>query len=411
MPQNTQINTDFFCANLCILWQKNITLIFPLPNHYHYIIAGAGCAGSSLLMRMMREPFFEDKKILIIDQSVKTKNDRTWCFWEKQKGIFEPIVHHQWNKLNFFSDKYSTTLAIEPYQYKMIRGMDLYKYVKEESFKHANIEWRYEKINEIKTVNDTATAELETTTLTADYIFNSIPVPFSDERRSEYFLLQHFKGWFIQTKQPSFNPSTATFMDFRVSQKHGTTFVYTMPTSSTTALVEYTLFTGSILTQNEYETALRDYISSYLNITDYEITHKEFGIIPMTNRKFPLQEGRIIYMGIAGGQAKGSTGYTFQFIQKRTEEVIRLLIREKHSFNKRSFNDRKFHLYDSVLLNVLHNRKMEGADIFANIFQKNATEQVLQFLDNETTILEDLQIMRSVPTSIFLPAVLHELIR
>jgi hypothetical protein len=31
-------------------------------HHYNYIITGAGCAGSSLLARMMREPFFEGKK-------------------------------------------------------------------------------------------------------------------------------------------------------------------------------------------------------------------------------------------------------------------------------------------------------------------------------------------------------------
>ena len=367
-------------------------------------------------MRMMRESFFNDKKILIIDQSTKTKNDRTWCFWEKQKGIFEPVVHHQWNKLHFFSDKYSATLEIEPYQYKMIRGIDLYTYVKEESAKHTNIEWRYEKIKKIETVNDTAIVELETITFTADYIFNSIPVPplelvppKKEGSGGEYFLLQHFKGWLIQTKHPSFDPSTATFMDFRVSQKHGTTFVYVTPTSSNTALVEYTLFTESILPQEEYETALRDYISSRLNITGYEIIHEEFGVIPMTNRQFPLQEGRIIYMGIAGGQVKGSSGYAFQFIQKRTDEIIRLLIKGGHSFNKRSFNKRKFHLYDSVLLNVLHNRKMKGADIFANIFQKNSAERVLQFLDNESSLADDLCIMRSVPASIFLPAALKEL--
>jgi lycopene beta-cyclase len=42
----------------------------------------------------------------------------------------------------------------------------------------------------------------------------------------------------------------------------------------------------------------------------------------MTNKKFPLQEGRVINMGIAGGQVKGSSGYAFQFIQKRTEQIV-----------------------------------------------------------------------------------------
>jgi lycopene beta-cyclase len=99
---------------------------------------------------------FADKKILVIDESPKTTNDRTWCFWEKQAGIFEPIVYHRWEKLDFFSKKYSATLKIKPYQYKMIRGIDLYTFVKNESTKHSNIEWRYEKIKSIQTVNEKA---------------------------------------------------------------------------------------------------------------------------------------------------------------------------------------------------------------------------------------------------------------
>jgi lycopene beta-cyclase len=182
-----------------------------------------------------------------------------------------------------------------------------------------------------------------------------------------------------------------------------------MPTSTTTALVEYTLFTESVLPAEAYEAALKQYITSYLHIDAYTIEHKESGIIPMTNKHFPLQEDRIIYMGVAGGQVKGSSGYAFQFIQKRTEAIVQLLIKNKRPFAKRTFSDWKFHLYDSVLLNVLHNRKMKGDEIFARIFRKNPPERVLQFLDNETGLFDDLKIMRSVPVSVFLPAALKEL--
>ncbi|MES2328402.1 MAG: lycopene cyclase family protein [Bacteroidota bacterium] len=382
-----------------------------MPHHYHYIITGAGCAGSSLLMRMMREPFFADKKILIIDQSPKTTNDRTWCFWEKQPGIFESIVYHQWEKLNFFSEKYSSTLEIEPYQYKMIRGIDFYSFVKSESAKHSNIEWRYENVKRIETDQGKAIVQLETEKLTADYVFNSIlfrdlTTPPSGGRG---VLLQHFKGWVIETQQPCFDPSQATFMDFRVSQEHGTTFVYLLPTSTTTALVEYTLFTETVLPKEAYDNALKEYISSFLRIPDYKITHEEFGVLPMTNEKFPLQDGRVVNMGIAGGQMKGSSGYAFQFILKRTEQVIRSIVKTAEPFINRSFTDRKFHLYDRVLLNVLQNKKMKGDDVFARIFQKNPTERVLQFLDNESSLQDDWKIMRSVPGSVFLPAALKEL--
>ncbi len=387
----------------------------PLPNHYNYIITGAGLAGSSLLKRMMNEPFFNDKKILIIDQSPKTKNDRTWCFWEKENGIFESIVHHRWSDIDFLSNQYSATLNIAPYQYKMIQGIDLYTFVKKESEKHPNIEWRYEEIKSIKNTDQKGEVNTSTQTFIADYIFSSILfnniLALLPGGQGGYLLLQHFKGWLIQTPEPCFNPTKATFMDFRVNQKHGTTFMYVMPTSATTALVEYTLFTEELLPQDAYETALKEYISTTLGITDYTISHEEFGVIPMTNHQFPLQDGRIVYTGIAGGQAKGSSGYAFQFIQKRTKQIVDSLVKNGSVSLQKTFTDKKFHLFDSVLLNVLHHQKMNGGEIFSLIFKHNPPQRVLRFLDNETNFTEDLQIMRSVPTGIFLPAAMQELLR
>lgn len=385
-----------------------------MSNHYHYIIAGAGCAGSSLLMRMMADPFFSDKKILVIDQSPKTTNDRTWCFWEKEPDIFEPIVQYRWQRLNFFSNSYSARLDIAPYQYKMIRGIDLYDHVRKETANHPNIEWLYEKVNAVKTDKDIAIVETATQTITSDYLFNSIlfnkpETPPSGGRGGIYSLLQHFKGWVIETGKPCFDASTATFMDFRVGQERGTSFVYLMPLTPTTALVEYTLFTETVLPQEAYETELRRYIGEQLLINDYQIVHEEFGVIPMTNQHFPQQQGNIIYLGIAGGQVKGSSGYAFRFIQKRTAAIVAALKQTGKPFVQKPVSAVKFHFYDSVLLQVLQKRKMEGAEIFRQIFQKNPPERVLRFLDNETGLADDLRIMYSVPMPVFLPAALRQL--
>ena len=65
--------------------------------------------------------------------------------------------------------------------------------------------------------------------------------------------------------------------------------------------------------------------------------------------------------------------------------------------------------YDSTLLNVLINKKMEAKDIFYRLFSKQKPQTILKFLDNDTTLKEDINILMSVPTSIFLPAAIHEL--
>ncbi len=383
-----------------------------MQKEYDYIIAGAGCAGLSLLMRMMNDSFFDNKKILVVDADTKNINDRTWCFWEKEPDIFEPIVHHQWNTLNFFSKDLSKELAIYPYSYKMIEGLTFYNFVKNNALLHANIHWINEKV--INIVNDssnrTAGIQLSNRSIFASKVFNSILFSPIQPQSHQYNFQQHFKGWVINTPKPSFNPGIATFMDFRVSQKHGTTFMYLLPTSTTSALVEYTLFTKDLLPQAAYDIALKEYIHDFLEINDYTIAHEEYGIIPMTNMKLPLVDENIVFIGIAGGQAKGSSGYAFKFIQKKTAQIINALKTGRTIPGKLSINATKGLLYDSTLLHVLHHQKMPGDQIFSDIFKFNNAANVLSFLDNESSFFTDLQIMSSVPTSIFLPAALKELL-
>jgi len=111
-----------------------------MPQQYDYIITGAGCAGLSLLHRMMHNAFFQSKKILLIDKEDKKANDRTWCFWEKQPGCFEHIVYHRWPQFDFYSNDFSARFDLTPYQYKMIRGIDLYNSVIEEAKRNANVD-------------------------------------------------------------------------------------------------------------------------------------------------------------------------------------------------------------------------------------------------------------------------------
>ncbi len=360
-------------------------------------------------MRLLKEPSLCKKQILVIDQSPKNKNDRTWCFWETEAGFFEPIVHHRWHDIQFLSQQFSDKISIAPYTYKMIHGLDFYNHVINYAKQFSNVSFKYEKVDYISSEKNNAFVILANETITADYVFNSIIFQQPEIPKHKYYLLQHFKGWVIKTAKPMFNPNLATFMDFTMNQQHGTTFMYVMPTTTNEALVEYTLFTEQLLQQSDYENALKDYIQNNLGITDYTIEHEEFGIIPMTNIDFDKYDGHLINIGIAGGQAKGSSGYAFQFIQKRTAEIVVSLVENQHPFTKTTFSEKKFKLFDSVLLNVLHHKKLNGDSIFADIFQKNSAKTIFRFLDNESNLIEDLQIMNSVPTSVFLKAALQEL--
>ncbi|MEY3507678.1 MAG: hypothetical protein RIR44_910 [Bacteroidota bacterium] len=384
-----------------------------MKSHYDYIITGAGLAGLSLLMRMMQHPFFDTAQILVIDAAKKNTNDRTWCFWENESDIFEPIVIKKWDHVSFLAPSYTNELNLSPYTYKMIRGIDLYSHVLEKAATKNNISFCTERVLAVHSDNDGAKVVLESKTLTASKVFNSIlfePANVLAQMASDYFLWQHFKGFEIKTATPIFNDAVATLMDFTVDQKEGTTFMYVMPTSPTTALVEYTLFTPNILEEEKYDKAITDYIQKTYGSIDYEITHQEFGQIPMTNYAFVEGAGNLINIGVAGGQVKGSSGYAFHFIQEKTKTIVADIVSGKNPLRASTFAQKKFQLYDSVLLRVLQDQKLDGATIFTAIFSKNPPDRVFRFLNNESSLFDDLHIMSSVPTRIFLPTAIQALL-
>ncbi|MCC6308726.1 MAG: Lycopene cyclase protein [Bacteroidetes bacterium ADurb.BinA245] len=363
-----------------------------------------GCAGLSFAVHLIQSGKFSDKKILLIDKAPKIQNDRTWCFWENENGIFQSIVYKSWSRVWIRSKEMEKLLSLLPYRYKLIRAQDFYEYCLALIHQQPNFEIKYAAVTSVQNEGQTAIAKTESETFVADYIFNSILFQKPLLKEKEIMLLQHFKGWVIETDETVFNPTEATLMDFRIKQERGTNFVYIMPFSERKALVEFTLFSKSILESEEYETALKNYIHQFITKGNYKIVEAETGVIPMTNHAFTPVQGRIINMGTVGGQTKASSGYTFQFIQKHAARLVSSLIKKKNPFIPRPTGFRRFHFYDSVLLYILEKEKQQGAKIFSRLFKKNKPQQVLRFLDNESSITDEVKILSSLPTLPFLKA-------
>jgi len=353
---------------------------------------------------MIHSGRFHDKRILIIDKDDKQKNDRTWSFWETGPGLFEPIVFRKWQQTWFHSKNFSRLLELSPYEYKMIRGIDFYRYCLNIIRQHSNFTVRFGHIQSIQNEHNLALVQIDGESISAEYIFNSILFEKPALKQEDYYLLQHFKGWVLETASPVFNPAHATLMDFRTGQQHGTTFVYVKPFSENKALVEYTLFTEQLLEPSQYDEGLKDYMRRFLQTDDYNITEEEFGVIPMTNYKFPAVDGRIVFIGTAGGQTKASSGYTFRFIQKHSARIVENLVKRGNPFIAMPGGPRRYKFYDSTLLHILKHHQLPGDEIFTRLFKKNKPPQVLRFLDNESSVGDELKIISSLPTLPFLKA-------
>ena len=351
---------------------------------------------------------FSDKKILIVDRDKKQSNDRTWCFWEKGAGYFEPVVTKTWDHLSFKSDKFSSQLDTGEYRYKMIRAIDFYQYCISKIEKQSNIE----------IINGNVSAEYQEGKTSYYVNQQKLPVESSIVFNSIFFkpkfiqngpaLLQHFQGWMIETSKSVFDPTEAVLMDFRVHQNHGTSFIYVLPLSSTRALVEYTLFTKQPLAPEEYSKELNAYLSTYLKLGAFKIVESEYGEIPMAVSHSPFFENGVYNIGMVGGQTKASTGYTFSFIQKQSENIVQALMKGQILTDVNE-TKKRFRFYDSVLLRLLIKGEPEGKEIFIRLFERNKAAAIFKFLDNESSIAEDISIIRTLQTAPFLKAALQHL--
>lgn len=376
---------------------------------YDYIIIGAGAAGLMLADALGSDPYFKDKTVLLMDKDAKKTNDRTWCFWEKSEGEFDKIISKSWSQIQFEGENYEANHEIAPYTYKMLRGLDFYSSYLHRIKSRDNYTFLQVLVTGITDLKSHVEVNTDNVSFRASQVFNSLFDYKSLYHQTKFPVLQqHFIGWFIKSDKPVFNPEKATFMDFSIPQKSNTRFMYVLPFSETEGLVEYTLFSADTLPEKEYENAIKNYIKEKLNCTQYEIIEKERGNIPMTCYNFSAKSSdNILHIGIAGGWAKPSTGYTFMSTNRKTKELVVFLKRNKplSSFS----NKDRYWYYDLLLLDILYKDNSKGRQIFESLFKGSSPQLIFKFLDEDTTIKEDLQIISSCPKTYFIQALFNRL--
>lgn len=360
--------------------------------NFYYIIVGGGLSGLQLALALNRDVFFRGKQIAIIEPSPKSKNDKTWCFWEKGSGNWDDVISKSWSKGKFSSSEIEKNLDLGEYQYKMLRSADFYRAAIHELEANADIHFIKDEISNIDLV--TMKAKGKYRSYSAVHFFDSrMPANFSKSKKA--LIHQHFKGWFVETEKPIFNPSTFTMMDFRLKWQNSSSFTYVLPLSETKALIEFTFFTPFLTDDEVYDEMLKKYITDVLKIEDYQVLETEKGNIPMTDFQFQKNNSeKITKIGTAGGWVKASTGYSFKSTEKKVEKIVENL--KKSKMPGSGLINKKFSRYDAIFLDVLDQKNELGEQIFQKLYTKNAAHKIFGFLDEETNLKEDLEIMQSM---------------
>lgn len=371
--------------------------------HFDYVIIGSGLAGLQLALQMSKDSYFDSATIGIIDFSEKIVNDKTWSFWEKGGGEFDPVVTKIWHTAKFKSPKISLSIPLKEYQYKTIRSSDFYRWAKDQLDTKKNFHFI---LDAVTTINPSECLNIIGAhgKYSATHIFDSrIPEEFYKKQAQYTLIQQHFKGLVVETEAPSFKAAAFIMMDYRFQYRNSTSFIYVLPFSETKALVEFTFFTPDTVATKVYDQAIDKYLSDELKIKNYTILETEVGNIPMTDFPFwNYHTKNITKIGTGGGWVKGSTGYSFKHTQKNVAKVIANI--KAGQLPSKNIVNKKFKFYDKIFLKVLHDENEKGVWIFERFYSKNSVDTMFRFLDEETSFKEDVLIMKSLFSMSFIKA-------
>ena len=377
---------------------------------FDYIIVGGGASGLQLADALGSDPYFADKRIALFERESQKGNDRTWCFWEEGRGKFDAMLTKSWDHLQFRGPEFERKVGLDPYRYKMLRGEDFYREYHKRIAQYPNIALHFEEVRSVEENDGKALVQTENGTFRAGLVFSSVSFePVEKLMKPFPVLQQHFLGWFVRCKAPVFDAQAPTFMDFSIPQQGNTRFMYVLPQTPTEALVEYTLFSESFLETRQYEAALEDYMKYDLGNPDFEILEKEQGSIPMTVNDFTAADRPyLVHIGIAGGWAKASTGYTFWSTSQKVPQLVEAV---KSGKPLKMAKKSKFWYYDRLMLDVLARENAQGSRIFSSLFRHLPPQLIFKFLHEETSLAEDFQIINSCPKAMFIRAFWKALIR
>ena len=382
-----------------------------MNNHpiFDYAIIGAGAAGLQLALALLEDPFFREKKLLVIEPASKTLNDRTWSFWEKGEGKFDCVVSKQWSNAAFINRQLNLEFSLAPYAYKSIRGLDFYSFSLRAIRQSSQCEYVNDEVVSVEEGDVVVISTAGGKRYQAKLVFDSrLPEAYEAQKSVFPMVLQHFKGWMVETPMPVFNEARFTMMDFSVRKPDTTSFMYVLPHSSTKALVEFTFFSTELEKEEVYDAAIEKYLRDKLRITEYKIAETEYGVIPMSSFPFhKYHSERVIKIGTAGGWVKPGSGYSFRNAMKNTERIVRNL--KMGLPVTQGLCSTKHRWYDKLLLDILQRENGRGPEIFTQMYQRNTPSQIFSFLDEETTLVEDLKIISSFHPLPFIAALFRTL--
>ncbi len=364
-------------------------------------VIGGGCAGFQLLYHLSKQPTWPESAVTLLYDDDHLQ--RSWCYWSDEAIPLQHLVSKSWHKVHFKSSDFSKTESILPYGYHYIPGEDFFNYFKQEFLpQQSNITAVKACVDRVERGQYAFQVHANEEIWPSDQVFSNIA--HADHRHTSGQLWQHFRGWFIRADSAVFDATAITLMDFSVQQGNAVRFMYVLPFTDKEALVEITVLSAEVYGQETYDDLLKTYMNDNFAGITYTIERTETGKIPMTDAPFSRfgKTGEVL-IGTAAGMVKATTGYAFHRISKDSRGIATNLATS--SALPWMGTKGRFKFYDRLLLSIIREKPALGKDIFSRLFFKTPYKTILKFLDEETTIWEEIRIFAALPFLIFVKQV------
>jgi len=372
------------------------------------IVVGAGCAGLALAANMLEHA---PEAAITIVSSPGRDPDKLWSWWDDAAaidGLFPDVPRRVWDTLRVTHPGGDRIERLGSLRYATIRSVDYVAALRERLLAAPRVRWVEGRVQTIIDGARSAEVVVDSERLRAPWVFQSVmPCPADRGGRGHFPIRQRFVGWIVETEHAVFDPGVPTLMDFCIEQRDPASFLYVLPFSTTEALFELTAFARPERSEVEDDEAeLRQLVDARVR-GPYRIVHRESAVLPMEDRQWSPRWGqRIFNLGRVGGMLKPSTGYAFA----RTQRQVRHLADSWASSVPLAAPSTSWRhrVYDRALLAALYDAPAGddlGRRTFSAMFRAWSLPELLRFLDERTSLREELGMMRRLPPQPFASAV------
>lgn len=364
-------------------------------------IRGAGVAGLSLAHAILiRIP---DAQLSLFDVRPREPHpQRTFCFFDDGSERVPVPASHEWGRVRFAGAGFSRTIDCASSPYTLVHGDTFYQAMLQ-TLEGQGVSFSWE-CREVRAVGTRISADAweEDFDLVVDAMF--------DRNEQQPLLWQSFAGVWVEAHGDVFDPREAVLMELgQSSEESPVSFMYILPTSARSALVEHTTFSRRPLPQ-EWHLGQCDEWRVKRGLPQWRVEGLDSGAIPMgAPHGASTQRDGMLRVGSGGGALRASTGYAFHSTQRQVAQLADS-IREgaergsfRHLAQPAAF-PRWMQVADGAFLRALARVPERGTVLLERLLRHAPERELIAFLAGRSSFGEALKVMGTLPKGTMLQA-------